>query len=208
MIEIWNEVVELLEKFYAKRGRKFPWRKEKDPFKVLVAEVLLQKTPAERCVEVYEEMLKKFPSCEALASASDEELKSLFSRLGLFKRGKWLKEACSFALKEFSGLIPLDEAELKKLKGVGNYTARAVSLVLKGRGKLPVDANVRRVLSRLGVSKDVWNHLVISREAFYGLVDLAALVCKSKKPDCESCPLSVRCTFANAKVKSSFRKID
>ena len=204
----WEAVVEALEEFYEKRGRKFPWRSERDPFKLLVAEVLLQKTPAERCVEVYEEILKKYPSCEALASASDEELKSLFSRLGLFKRGKWLKEACSFALREFGGVIPSDEAELKKLKGVGSYTARAVSLVLRGRGKLPVDANIRRVLSRLGVPKDIWDHLVISREAFYGLVDLAALVCKSRKPKCESCPLSVWCMSSNAKVKSSFRKID
>lgn len=206
MIEIWNEVVELLEKFYTTRGRKFPWRAEKDPFRVFIAEVLLQKTPAERCIEVYEELLEKYPSCETLASASDEELKPLFSRIGLFKRGKWLKEACSFALKEFNGLIPSNEVELKKLKGVGDYTARAVSLVLKGRGKLPVDVNIRRVLSRLGVPEDFWDELIISREAFYGLIDLAALVCKRKKPKCDSCPLSILCTFASAKVKSIFEK--
>jgi len=206
LIEVWEKVVELLEKFYAERGRKFPWRREKSPFKVLVAEVLLQKTPASRCVESYEELLKKYPSCEALASAPDEELKSIFSRLGLFKRAKWLKEACSVVLEEFDGNIPLEESELKRLKGVGSYTARATSLALRGRGKLPVDANVKRVLGRLGIPKDEWEHLVITREAFYGLIDLAASVCKGKNPKCESCPLFVLCKFASANVKSSLKE--
>ncbi len=205
MIEVWEKVVELLEKFYAKRGRKFPWREEKDPFKVLVAEVLLQKTPASRCVKSYEELLKKYPSCEMLALAPDEELKSTFSHLGLFKRAKWLKEACSLILKEFGGIVPSEESELKRLKGVGSYTARAISLTLRGRGKLPIDTNIKRVLGRLGIPKDAWDHLVVTREAFYGLIDLAALVCKSRNPNCKSCPLFVLCKFASVNVKSSLR---
>ncbi len=203
---MWDEVVELLEEYYSERGRKYPWRYERDPFKVLVAEVLLQRTPAERCVEVYEKLLKKYPSCEAIASASREEVERAFARLGLFKRGTWLKDACTTTLKEFDGRVPVREEELKKLKGVGTYTARAVSLVIGGYGKLPVDVNIGRVLRRLGIPGNAWDDLTISREAFYGLIDLASSECKGEKPTCESCPLSAFCNFRDVKVKRSSRK--
>ena len=193
----WQRVVKALESFYAARGRRFPWRYTKDPYKIFVAEVMLQKTPADRCVDVYTEFLKAFPTCKALAGAPEEFLRSFFHKLGLSKRALWLKDACTTITKALDGEVPVDEEELKKLKGVGDYTARAVVIAVNGSGRVAVDSNVRRVLTRLGVPEEEWDYLRVSKEAFYGLIDIAALFCKPRDPDCRACPLNTLCRSRN-----------
>lgn len=191
----WSAVVEKLERFYETRGRFYPWRHTLDLYRLFVAEVLLQKTPAERCVRTYEKIVEKYPSPEELANADRARLEEELSSLGLIKRAKWIKSG-SRLIGDLRG-EKVTEDVLTKVPGIGKYSARAILVSMLGSYKLPVDANVKRVLERLGVPRDEWNYLSITRKAFYGLLDLAREVCKTRDPSCEICPLRTFCGWAN-----------
>lgn len=187
----WDTIVDRLKDYYSERGRDYPWRRRSDVYGLYLAEILLQRTPADRCVEVYQEIVKRYPTPESMSRAEPRELRSLFSKLGLLKRGEWLKSGCEYLSS--GKRLAITEEGLKVLPGVGEYSARAIVVALCGEGRLPVDSNVRRVLTRLGIPRSSWSVLVIPREAFYGLLDLAASHCRSRSPKCECCPLSDSC---------------
>ncbi len=194
----WWSVVKVLESFYATRGRRFPWRYARNPYNVFVAEVMLQKTPADRCVDAYEKFVKAFPSCLDVVRADEESIIRFFEELGLKKRGRWIREACERVATTYGGDFPTSVDHLITLKGCGTYTARAVHLAIVGVGKLPVDVNVRRVLTRLyGGWRSEFEELPVSKEGFYGLLDMASEFCKRGVPSCEKCPLRAYCETYN-----------
>lgn len=199
-----------LIRWFKVHGRTFPWRETDAPFKILVAEILLQKTNAEKVRPIYETIIKRYPSPLEMANSNLRELKKLIKPLGLSKRAKMTKELSVKILKRYSGRVPSDKTELLKLRGVGEYTANAVLCFAYSKEVPLVDVNVARVLRRVfslkkqkapHADKALWEfaRTLISegraRDFNLALLDLASKVCESNNPKCNICPISRYCIF-------------
>lgn len=197
--------------WFKKNSRVYPWRKEKDPFKILVAEMMLRRTRADQVVSVYEEFFKKFPDLEMLAEARQEDLEKILYSLGL----KWRVPAFTMMAREvcekYHSRIPDNRDELISLPGVGEYVAGAVLSIAYGKNEWVVDSNIVRIFKRyFGIrttKEGRRDKLVIEIARIYasgrdpgratmGILDISALICKPGKPDCRNCPLKVRCHYA------------
>lgn len=203
--------VQLLLDWFGKNGRDYPWRRTTDPYRVFVAECMLQRTTPGHVVAVYEEFLKRYPTPQAAASASDSDISGLLKHLGLKHRWPLFKKALDKIAGEYGGRIPDDADALVGLPGVGPYTARAVLCFAHGRDLALVDVNVVRVLERaLGLrsgkkrphtDQGFWKEVDglvptgRSREFNLALIDLAALICRRGVPKCLLCPVSRVCTY-------------
>lgn len=179
--------------WYKEHKRTLSWRKTRNPYRILVSEVMLQQTQVSRVAEKYPEFLKAFPTLKALAESSDKELLSAWKGLGYWKRARNLKEAAKLIRQEHKGRFPKDPKELEKLPGVGPYTARAVACFAFENPGAFIDTNIRRVYlhfffkGKTGVpDKDI---LTIAqkavrkedpREWHYALFDYGALALKNK----------------------------
>jgi A/G-specific adenine glycosylase len=165
--------------WYAAHSRDLPWRRTRDPYAILVSEVMLQQTQVERVVPRYVEWLERWPTVEALAAASPADVIRAWQGLGYNRRGLNLHRA---AVRIAAAGWPED---LTELPGVGPYTAAAVANFAHGADVLPVDTNVRRVQERTGQE--------FSPRAGQALMDLGATVCLARIPRCEACPLANAC---------------
>ena len=125
--------------------RDMPWRDTRDPYKILVSEVMLQQTQVSRVLPKYEKFLREFPTLEALASSSQSNLLRTWQGLGYWNRALRLRDAARMVVNEFGGQFPRDPATLKKLPGVGPYTAGAVACFAFGSAEPFLDTNIRRV---------------------------------------------------------------
>lgn len=132
--------------FYAKHGRDLPWRKTTDPYRVTVAELMLQQTQVERVIPKYEAWVKKWPSWKALANAGNRELLAQWSGLGYNRRALYLGKMAKVIVQEYGGVMPRDLTELEKLPGIGRYTARAILIFAYNESLITIDTNIRRVL--------------------------------------------------------------
>ncbi|MFL5918898.1 MAG: A/G-specific adenine glycosylase [Gaiellaceae bacterium] len=168
----------LLE-WFAAHGRDLPWRRTRDPYAILVSEVMLQQTQVDRVVPRYVEWLERWPTVESLAAATPADVIRMWQGLGYNRRGLNLHRA---AVQIADEGWPEDLAELP---GVGPYTAAAVSSFALGRDVLPVDTNVRRVQERTGHA--------FSPRTGQALMDLGATVCLARIPRCAICPLAHAC---------------
>lgn len=122
-----------------------PWRDTKDPYQILLSEIMLQQTQISRVLIKYEEFLKAFPTIEALAKASDKKLLKVWQGMGYWRRAKYLKETAKIITKEYNGRFPKNPEELERLPGIGHYTARAVSCFAFNNSSPFIDTNIRRV---------------------------------------------------------------
>lgn len=192
--------------------RSYPWRKRSDLYGVLIAEILLTRTPREAVAQVYDEIMKRYPTPIDMAKADEEELSSLFSNLGLYKRGSFLKSLADFLSKrrEVSDWRELAE----NVKGVGRYIARATFAIARNKPLVALDSPTRRLLSRVfgrrilkGSQKafeieeeltECSRRLGLGREALLSLVDLADEKCKPSDPLCGSCPLLGICEYSKS----------
>jgi A/G-specific adenine glycosylase len=165
--------------WYANHARDLPWRRTRDPYAILVSEVMLQQTQVERVVPRYLAWLERWPSVEALAAASAADVIREWQGLGYNRRGLNLHRAARVVAEHG---WPDD---LTELPGVGPYTAAAVANFAFGRDVLPVDTNVRRVQERCGHT--------FSPLAAQALMDLGATICLARIPRCNACPLAARC---------------
>jgi A/G-specific adenine glycosylase len=172
-------VEQLLLAWFAEHGRDLPWRRTRDPYSILVSEVMLQQTQVERVVPRYLDWLGRWPTIESLAAASAADVIRSWQGLGYNRRGVNLHRAARIVAQRG---WPDD---LTELPGVGPYTAAAVGCFAFGGDALPVDTNVRRVQERSG--------LAFSAAAAQALMDLGATVCLARIPRCERCPLSPAC---------------
>jgi A/G-specific adenine glycosylase len=160
-------------------GRDLPWRRTRDPYAILVSEVMLQQTQVARVVPRYLEWLERWPSVEALAAESPANVIRAWQGLGYNRRGLNLHRAARVVAERG---WPDD---LTELPGVGRYTADAVGAFAFGRRVLPLDVNIRRVVERSGGDFD--------HRAAQALFDLGATICLARIPRCEACPLADGC---------------
>jgi A/G-specific adenine glycosylase len=174
-----SEVRELLLAWYGREGRPLPWRETRDPYAILVSEVMLQQTQVERVIPRWHAWLTRWPTVDALAAASTADVILEWQGLGYNRRAVNLHRA---AREVAAGGWPDD---LTRLPGVGPYTAAAVGNFAFGRDVLPVDTNVRRVRERTGESFDA--------SCAQALFDLGARVCLARIPRCGVCPLAAAC---------------
>ena len=170
---------ELLLAWFSENGRDLPWRRTRDPYAILVSEVMAQQTQVERIVSRWRRWLERWPTVEALAAASAGEVIREWQGLGYNRRALSLHRA---AQQVAAHGWPDD---LTELPGVGRYTADAVACFALGRPVLPVDVNVRRVSERTGRS--------FGPAAAQALMDLGKTVCLARVPRCEICPLGDLC---------------
>jgi len=170
---------ELLLAWYREHGRDLPWRKSRDPYAILVSEVMLQQTQVERVIPRWQRWLERWPTVESLAAASTADAIREWQGLGYNRRAVNLHRAARAVAA--SGW----PADLTTLPGVGPYTAAALGNFAFGRDVLPVDTNVRRVQERTGESFDAG--------CAQALFDLGATICLARVPRCAACPLASGC---------------
>lgn len=201
--------------WFNKNKRDYPWRETRDPFKVLIAEMMLRRTKADQVKQVYDRLFTEYPNIKAMAKAGDEELAQILYPLGL----KWRTPAFGLVAREvqakYQCRIPEARDELTTLPGVGEYVAGAVLSVAYGQKEWIVDSNIVRLFKRyfgIKTSKEGRRdkHVIelaktyVSgkdpRKANLALLDFAALICLPRNPRCMQCPLSNTCHY---KSKSS-----
>jgi A/G-specific adenine glycosylase len=177
-----------------------PWRGERDPYRILVSEVMLQQTQASRVAPIYERFLDRFPDVASIAGADAADVLDAWTNLGYPRRALNLWRACR-AIVEL-GTFPRNVEDLQALPGVGPYTARAVASFAFDVDVAAVDANVRRVVQRFhGTTDDVQeiaDSLVPRGKAAawnQAMIDLGAEVCRARDPACSSCPVSAGCSW-------------
>ncbi|HEV2236877.1 MAG TPA: A/G-specific adenine glycosylase [Ktedonobacterales bacterium] len=198
--------------WYAAHGRDLPWRHTRDPYAILVSEVMLQQTQVERVLPKYHEFLARFPTLAALAAAPLADVIRAWGPLGYNVRAVRLHQIARQAVEQFDGALPGTVAGLLALKGIGRYTAGAIACFAFGAPVATVDTNIRRVLWRVlrGIEPAAWPAgTAAAREALalaewalpvasaydwqQALMDLGATVCASRRPACERCPLAPCC---------------
>ncbi len=202
-----NDIAMVIETWFKKSARSFPWRTESTPWGRLVSEFMAQQTQIERVAERWSKMMARFPTPRSLAESDEGDILSLWQGLGYYRRAKYLKATAEMITKEFDGKVPSDLGLLLKLPGVGKYTAGAVASIAFGERVPIVDGNVHRVFCRLWNKKNepisskwIWSkakHLVdaCSKPQVFneGLMEFGATRCTSKLPSCDHCPLKKRC---------------
>lgn len=200
-----------LLKWYDKNRRKLPWREEPTPYRVWVSEIMLQQTRVEAVKPYFHRFMEELPDVRALAKAQEDELLKLWEGLGYYSRVRNLQKAAQQIMNEYGGQMPSDYEELKKLQGIGSYTAGAIASIAFGQAVPAVDGNVLRVIARLladegdiaspAVKKRVEEELqpVMPPERpgdfNQALMELGAMVClPNGAPKCTECPWKELCS--------------
>ena len=193
--------------WWPEHARPLPWRDTRDPWAVLVSEVMAQQTQVDRVIPRWLEFLERFPSPDETASAPLSDILRLWSGLGYNSRGKRLHEAARVLVAEHESQLPESLPALLELPGVGPYTARAILAFAFERDVAVLDTNVGRVLARLvgrtlGASEaqTLADALVPTGAGWawnQALLDFGAIVCRKTEPGCHSCPLCRLCHFGN-----------
>ncbi|MEM2878877.1 MAG: hypothetical protein QXH35_04545 [Nitrososphaerota archaeon] len=209
------EIVRRLLDWFAKHGRDYPWRRTTEPYRILIAEMMLQRTKSDQVAGLYQQFIQKYPEPQALAHANVEEIEKFLLPLGLRWRARKIRETGKTVMEMFNGRIPEQEEKLLALPGVGEYAARAVLCFAYGKDVPLVDANVCRVLGRLlnmpprGEARRDRKFIETahrlhryvpagrSREYNWAILDLAATVCTPRRPVCPECPLKDLCSYPN-----------
>jgi A/G-specific adenine glycosylase len=180
----------LLE-WYAGHGRDLPWRRTRDPYAILVSEVMLQQTQVARVLERWPAWLARWPTVEALAAAATADVLRAWSGLGYNRRALNLQRAARAVVER--GGFPRSVAGLRELPGIGPYTASAVACFAFGAQLTTVDTNARRVFARAFGREDVAPPAGQAYVFNQALFDLGATICLARIPRCDLCPLSFAC---------------
>jgi A/G-specific adenine glycosylase len=195
--------------WYAEHGRDLPWRRTRDPYRVLVSEIMLQQTQVDRVVPKYHEFLGRYPTIHALAAARAAEVRQLWYPLGYNIRPFRLHQIARETVARYRGRLPDTAERLRALPGIGRYTAGALLSFAYGQDAAVLDTNVRRVLTRVFLGprrtrrlrgdKALWDlaHRLVPRGNAYdfnqALMDFGATWCTSRRPRCQPCPVRRQC---------------
>lgn len=213
----------LILQWWKDNKRDFPWRHSKDPYNVLIAEMLLRKTTAQQVEKIYNIFLEKYPTPQALSNANESELKNLLKPLGMeYRRAELFVKFGKIVSEKYRGSIPASPKELLQLPGVGPYTNNAVLSLSHGKDEAMVDTNTIRVVSRVfdfsSLKARARNDMKIwklarslvprgkSRDFNLAVLDFASLVCRAGNPKCNICPLADACVFYKKELKSFVKK--
>jgi A/G-specific adenine glycosylase len=210
-------------------GRDYPWRRTRDPYAILISEVMLQQTQISTVLDrgYYAGWLERFPNFETLAAASEAEILVAWEGLGYYRRARNLHRLAQTVMREHDGRFPADPGAIRSLPGIGPYTAGAIASFAFGLAEPIVDGNVARVLARVdnnstpvdstGGSKRLWERAAAlvragndPRSLNSALMELGQTICKTGKPLCEACPVSQHCRAtapAELPVKSKSTKL-
>ena len=208
---------EALLNWYREHQRQLPWRGATDPYAIWISEIMLQQTRVETVIPYFQRWMERFPTVTDLASASQQAVLSAWEGLGYYSRARNLHAAAQLIVAQHAGQLPQDTAALKKLPGVGRYTAGAIASIAFGQDEPTLDGNIRRVFARLfnleipaqspEGEKRLWawaaEHLPAGNAGDYNqaLMDLGATLCTPRTPDCPSCPLGAWCQAHAAGVQ-------
>jgi A/G-specific adenine glycosylase len=195
--------------WYAGHARSLPWRGHPDPYAVWVSEIMLQQTRVETVIPYFERWMSRFPTIASLAQADQQEVLAAWEGLGYYSRARNLQRAAQVVMDEFGGSLPADARMLRRLPGIGRYSAAAIASIAFGADEAALDGNIRRVLARLfDISEParsphgegrLWElarlHLPAGKAGDYNqaLMDLGASVCLARQPRCPDCPLKEDC---------------
>ncbi len=195
--------------WYARAARDLPWRRTRDPYRVLVSEVMLQQTQVSRVEQFYPRFLARFPDFATLARARPRAVREAWDGLGYYARARNLHALARAVAHRDDATLPDDPAELVKLPGVGPYTAGAVATFAYEKAVPAVDTNASRVIRRVFFGKraarvrpkDVWDiaRALVPKDGKrawrfnQAVMELGALVCRARSPECPTCPVRPAC---------------
>ncbi len=198
-----------LIEWYIDNKRPLPWRETRDPYKIWLSEVILQQTRVNQGMDYYHRFLLAFPDVQGLAAASEQDVLKLWQGLGYYSRARNMHHTAMEIVENYHGIFPQSASGLKKLKGIGDYTAAAIASICFDEPTAVVDGNVARVLSRLyaldsEVDTNSGRSLIagLANSLMNGsdpgtfnqaIMELGALICSPKSPACHACPLAFWC---------------
>ena len=211
-----------LHTWYGVHKRTLPWRQSPSPYRVWVSEVMLQQTQVATVIPYFERFMARFPSVRDLAMAREDEVLSLWAGLGYYRRCRHLHKAAKEVVEHHGGEIPDTLSALRALSGVGRYTAGAIASIAHGVPASVLDGNVARVLSRLVALEELSDSSAGQRTLWQladallcdqdpsthnqAMMELGALVCSPKQPECEVCPLAPLCAAHAAGSEEAYPK--
>jgi A/G-specific adenine glycosylase len=195
--------------WYRRHGRDLPWRRTREPYRILVSEIMLQQTQVDRVLPKYEQFVDRYPTMEALAEASVDDVRRLWSPLGYNIRPVRLHAIARESVARYGGRLPDSAETLRRLPGVGRYTAGAILAFAHGQDVAVLDTNVRRVLGRVFLgprrlrrlrgAKTLWDLAawLVPRGRGYdfnqALMDFGATWCTPRRPRCAHCSMRSFC---------------
>lgn len=225
------EFVQVILNWYCVNQRDLPWRKEKDPYKIWLSEIILQQTRVAQGLPYYYKFINEFPNITSMAASEEEKILKLWEGLGYYSRARNMHQTAKILTEKYEGVFPETYEDILKLKGIGEYTAGAIASFAFGTRVPIVDGNVYRVLSRVfGIDTDIlssagkkeFRHLADSLlpdknvgDYNQALMEFGALQCIPAKPSCDHCPLFYGC-FARenkrqqvlpVKIKKTTKKV-
>jgi A/G-specific adenine glycosylase len=190
--------------WYDRHQRDLPWRRTRDPYHVLVSEIMLQQTQVDRVIPYFEAFTARFSGFEALAAAPRSEVIQLWAGLGYNRRAVHLHELARAVVERHGGQLPADREALLALPGIGPYTAGAILSIAFGQDEPALDTNVRRVIARFAfpeppsereIAEAARMHVPAGRAADWNqaLMDLGSSICTARQPRCLLCPIQASC---------------
>lgn len=200
---------QILLKWHKKNSRTLPWKKDKDPYKIWISEIILQQTRVAQGLPYYERFIQRFPDIHSLASAPEDELMQLWQGLGYYSRARNLHYSAKLIVDKWDSRFPDNYRDILTLKGIGPYTAAAIASFAFDENKAVVDGNVIRVLSRIfeietpfdstkgkKIFQEKADQLIDEKNAGaynQAIMDFGATLCLPRNPVCQSCPFNDRC---------------
>lgn len=205
-----QSIAEPLLRWFDQNKRELPWRRDTEPYHVWISEIMLQQTRIEAVMRYYTRFMEALPDVKSLSEVDDDILMKLWEGLGYYSRARNLKKAAQTIMRDYGGQFPTTYAELKKLSGIGEYTAGAIASICFDEKTPAVDGNVLRVITRLIGSRDnvllpetkkavsaMLLPIIPQRAGAFNeaLMELGELIClPNGAPLCADCPLSSHCT--------------
>ncbi len=198
-----------LQSWFQQEARDLPWRQTRDPYAIWVSEIMLQQTRIDQGIPYYKRFMEAFPTVNALAEASEDQVLKVWEGLGYYGRARNLHKAAQVVINDRNGKLPKRAADWRKLPGVGRYTAGAITSIAFGEVVPVLDGNVKRVLTRLFDIADCIDDAVTENTLWavaeslmpsskpgdfnQAMMELGALLCTPKRPQCDICPVFACC---------------
>ncbi len=195
--------------WFAVHQRDLPWRRNRDPYRIWISEIMLQQTRVAAVIPYFEKFCARFPDARALAEADEAEVLRMWSGLGYYSRARNLQAAAQQMVREHGGKFPVTEREIRELRGIGQYTTNAILSIAFGEQHAVLDGNVARVVARLGAIRgDLregtrWQFLQMSADGLLArespgnwnqaMMELGAMICTPRAPKCLLCPVAKFC---------------